>query len=61
VRAALGTLPWVEQASIETDVAKREVRFNLKDGSAFAEEEVTKALKDQRFPEITVKSAPPSQ
>jgi hypothetical protein len=58
VRTALGTLPWVEQASIVTDVDRREVRFNLKDKSAFKEAEVKKALQDQHFAKVTVKSAP---
>jgi hypothetical protein len=59
VRSALATLPWVEQASIVTDVDRREVRFNLKEKGAFNEQDVKKALQDQRFPEATVKSAPP--
>jgi hypothetical protein len=58
VRKALGTLPWVEQATIQTDVSRREVRFNLKDKGAFNEEDVTKALKSQGFSEVAVKSAP---
>jgi hypothetical protein len=58
VRSALGTLPWVEQATIQTDIPTREVRFNLKDKKAFNEEEVRKALVDQRFKEVTVRSAP---
>ncbi len=59
MRKALGTLPWVEQATIQTDVKKREVRFDLTDKSGFNEEEVKKALKEQGFPEVTVKSVPP--
>jgi hypothetical protein len=58
VRKALGTLPWVEQSSIQTDVDKREVRFDLKDKSKWNEQTVKKALQDQRFPEVTVKAAP---
>jgi hypothetical protein len=42
-----------------TDVDRREVRFNLKDKGAFSEQDVKKALQDQRFPEVAVKSAPP--
>jgi hypothetical protein len=56
VRKALATLPWVEQKSIDTEVKTREVRFNLKDKTAWNEEEVRKALKDERFNEVTVKS-----
>jgi len=58
VRKALGTLPWVEQDSIQTDVDKREVRFNIKGKQAFDEQAVKAALKAQRFPDVTVKSAP---
>jgi hypothetical protein len=58
VRKALATLPWVEQGTVETDVSTREVRFNVKGKNAWSEEEVRKALKDQRFPEVTVKAAP---
>ena len=58
MRKALGTLPWVEQASIQTDVNKRQVRFNLKDKSAWSADEVKNALKNQGFPTVEVKSAP---
>ena len=58
MRKALGTLPWVEQASVQTDVSKREVRFNLKDKSAWRADEVKNALKNQGFPTVEVKSAP---
>jgi hypothetical protein len=50
VRQALGTLPWVEQASIQIDVVQRELRFNLKDKGAFQADDVKKALKAQGFP-----------
>lgn len=56
MRKALGTLPWVEQATIQTDVGKREVRFNLKDKGAFNEDEVKQALKAQGFAKAGVKS-----
>jgi hypothetical protein len=58
VRNALGTLPWVEQETVQTDVDRREVSFNLKDKGGFKEEAVRAALKDQGFAEMTVKSAP---
>ncbi len=58
MRKALGTLPWVEQASVETDIPRREVRFNLKNKGAFSEVAVKTALKGQNFPEVTVKAAP---
>jgi hypothetical protein len=59
VRKALEPLPWVEQASIQTDTDRREVRFNLKDKAAANREAVTKALQDQRFPVVEVKAWPP--
>lgn len=58
MRAALATLPWVEQASIQTDIPKREVRFDLTDKKGFNEEEVRTALQKQRFKEVTVRAAP---
>ncbi len=58
MRAALGTLPWVEQGSIQTNVKGREVRFNLKDKTAFDPETVRKALAGKGFSEMTVKAAP---
>jgi hypothetical protein len=58
VRKALGTLPWVEQASIQTDVERREVRFNLKEKTAFNEDAVKQALKAERFDKVEVKAAP---
>lgn len=58
MRKALETLPWVEQASVQTDTDKREVRFNLKDKTAFDADAVKAALKAQNFPKVEVKSAP---
>ena len=58
MRKALGTLPWVEHQTIQTDIPKREVRFDLKEKKGFNEEEVRNALKGKGFPEVTVKSAP---
>ena len=58
MRRALGTLPWVEHDSVQTDVDAREVRFNLKDRSGFKEDAVKEALRAQGFKEVTVKSAP---
>jgi hypothetical protein len=58
VRKALGTLPWVEHDSIQTDVDNREVRFNLKDRTALNLDEARKALKAQGFSEVSLKSAP---
>jgi hypothetical protein len=58
VRKALATLPWVEHKSVLTDVSKTEVRFNLKDRTAFDEGQLQKALEGQGFPEMTVRSRP---
>lgn len=58
MRKALGTLPWVEAATIQTDVDKREVRFNLRDKGAFNAEAVKHALKGQGFASSQVKAAP---
>jgi hypothetical protein len=58
VRKALGTLPWVELATIQIDVAKRELRFNLKDKGAFNEDDVKQALKAQGFAKAELKSGP---
>lgn len=58
MRKALATLPWVEQETVQTDIPTREVRFNLKDKTAWNEAEVRKALNDHRFPEMTVSAAP---
>lgn len=58
MRNALGTLPWVEHKSIQTDVKKREVRFDLVDKTGFQEAEIRKALEERGFPEVTVRSVP---
>ena len=54
MRNALGTLPCVEQGTIQTDIPKREVRFDLKDKKGFNEEAARAALKEQGFKEMTV-------
>jgi hypothetical protein len=59
VRKALATLQFVEQTSVYTNTDTREVRFNLTDKKAFDEAAVKTALKDQGFPQVTVKEAPP--
>jgi hypothetical protein len=58
VRAALATLPWVEQGSIQTDVPTREVRFNLNDKAAWNEDAIKQALKGKGFPQVSVKTPP---
>ena len=58
MRQALATLPWVEHGTIQTDTDVREVRFNLRESSAFDEEAVKVALKNKGFPELTVMKAP---
>ena len=44
---------------MQTIVSSREVRFNLTDKSKFNEEAVRKALKEKKFDEMKVKTAPP--
>ena len=56
MRTALGTLPWVEQGTIQTDVDRREVRFDLKDRLAFHEADVRHALKQQGFADMAVRA-----
>ncbi|MBI3824031.1 MAG: hypothetical protein HY289_15290 [Planctomycetes bacterium] len=56
---ALKTLPWVEQESIKMDTNKHEVSFKLTKRSDWNETELRKALKDNAFPEMTVKAMPP--
>jgi len=43
---------------VQTDVGKREVRFNLTDKAAFDADEVKNALKNQGFATAEVKSGP---
>jgi hypothetical protein len=59
VRSALGTLPWVEQGTIRTDVKTREVRFAVSAGGHFDEGAARNALQAQGFAQVTVKAAPP--
>ena len=58
MRAALATLPWVEQDSIQMNFDTRELRFSVKDKSQFNEEDLKSALKAQRFPDVEVKNKP---
>jgi hypothetical protein len=58
VRAALATLPWVEQKTIQTDIPTREVRFNLTDKKAWNEAEVKAALNAKSFSKVTVTTSP---
>jgi hypothetical protein len=58
VRAALATLPWVEQDSITADVATRMVTFAVKDKSKFNMEQVKEALKEQHYSEVELISGP---
>ena len=58
MRKALGTLPWVEQESIQMNFKTRELRFGLADKSAFNEQQVKAALRSQGFPDVQVKSGP---
>jgi hypothetical protein len=58
VRAALATLPWVEQGSITVDVGTHLATFAVKDRSKFNMEQMKKALKEQQFPEVELISGP---
>jgi len=58
VRKALSTLPWVEQDTIQMNFKARELRFCLKDKSQFNEEALKKALKNEGFPDVQVKTGP---
>ena len=58
MRNALGTLPWVEQATIQMDFKTRELRFGVKDKGHFNEADVKAALKAQGFADAEVTSGP---
>ena len=52
MRKALGTLPWVEQDTIQMNFKARELRFCLKDKGQYDEE----ALKAEGFSDVQVKT-----
>jgi hypothetical protein len=58
VRAALKTLPWVEQDTVKADVYNRKVTFGVTDPGEFDEKALKDALGAQNFHEVTVKSGP---
>jgi hypothetical protein len=58
VRAALATLPWVEQDSITANVGTRIVTFAVKDKSKFDMEQVKEALEQQHYSEVELISGP---
>ena len=58
MRDALGTLPWVEQETIQMNFQTRELRFGLKDRSQFNAAAVQNALKTQGFAEVAIQSTP---
>lgn len=58
MRAALATLPWVEQGSITADVGTHLATFGVKDKSKFNMEQVKEALKEQQFPEVELIAGP---
>jgi hypothetical protein len=49
VSEALATLPWVEPATITTDRKSRQVRFAVKDRTAFDPGAVTEAIAGKGF------------
>jgi hypothetical protein len=58
VRAALATLPWVEQGSVNADVPSRKVMFNVKDAGSFDFEKIKDALNEQGFDDTELVAAP---
>jgi hypothetical protein len=58
VRAALATLPWVEQDSIDADIKTHKVTFNVKDKDKFEFEQLKDALKEQDFNDVELISGP---
>ena len=45
MRDAIATLPWVETDSIQTDAAKKQVKFTVTDAKQFDDKVVIEALK----------------
>ena len=58
MRAALRTLPWVEQNSIVVDVRSKKVTFNVKDKGQFDLQQVDEALKKRNFEGCELISGP---
>ena len=58
MRAALATLPWVEQDSFTANVRTRLVTFAVKHESKFDIEQVKEALKQQHYSEVELISGP---
>jgi hypothetical protein len=58
VRAALATLPWVEQDTIQLDIPKREVSFGLKDKDRFDANAVKQALSETGLGGAEVRAGP---
>jgi hypothetical protein len=58
VRTALGSLPWVDKDSIDTDVTTKLVAFNTTDTSRYSEQDLRQALRDEGYPVVHVKRGP---
>jgi hypothetical protein len=58
VRAALATLPWVEQDTVKISVPRREVKFGVKEKDQFDLQALKDALDKQGFHEVATKSGP---
>jgi hypothetical protein len=58
VRAALATLPWVEQDTIKMNFKTRELTFGFEDKEKFDADAVKKALEAQRFSGVELLSGP---
>ncbi len=55
-KAALASLPWVDQKSVEADPKTEQVRFGVSDMTQFDEQQLKDAFKKRNFPTIEVLS-----
>jgi hypothetical protein len=60
VRAALRTLPWVEQSSIYADVKVRQIRFTVTVKEQFNAEVIKNTLGQKNFPNVKLLAGPSS-
>jgi hypothetical protein len=58
VRKALGSLQFVEKASVTADIKSKRVTFQVKENNQLDMERVKTALKNAGFPEVEVITAP---
>jgi hypothetical protein len=57
-KAALASLPWVDQKSVKAVVAKQEVSFRVVDMAQFDETQLKDAFKQHNFDAVEVLSKP---